>query len=111
MQGLLSRKDSNVQKNKVASFTYLFLEFVREGKVRNKIFACKDRDSVDMGVGWQSWSVRRGRHHVCRKIGRDPESIKLFKMQEAGDEWSCEKQDEREEKKTKKKEIKRHEAV
>lgn len=52
MQDLLSRKDSNVQKSEVASFSYLSLAFVRKGKLRNKILACKDRDNVDMGVGW-----------------------------------------------------------
>lgn len=36
------KQDSNVLKSKAASVSYLFLEFVREGKLRNKILACRE---------------------------------------------------------------------
>lgn len=36
------KQDSNVLKSKAASVSYLFLEFVREGKLRNKTLACRE---------------------------------------------------------------------
>lgn len=90
MRPSFQKQDSDVLRSKGVSISYPFLEFFREGKLRNKNLAC--RAGAGRITGWLAINVCKEKE-TCSLLAkwRNPESIELLMMQKTSDEWSHEK--------------------